>query len=158
MLRKRIIFALGSNVGNREAFLNDAVESLISSLDLLHIKRSNILQNKALLLPNSPAEWDMDFYNLAIAADIDLESFGAMDILNIVKRIESDLGRNDRGRWGPREIDIDILAISDLLIDLGDKLQIPHQELLNRDFFTKPFIEIEPELFRDLEKLLSKIS
>ncbi len=147
---QRIIFCLGSNIGNRQLYLDQAIKLLQSKLDLTNLKQSAILKNKALLLPDSPPEWDIDFYNLALSADINSVIFSSLEILKITQKIEIDLGKIYRGKWAPREIDIDIVAIDDLKIDYGKALQIPHPELFNRDFFLKTVGEIEPEI---LEKL-----
>ncbi len=146
----RIIFAIGSNLGDRKLFLEKATQSLIKDLDLKNTKVSTILQNKALLLSNSPKDWDIDFFNITFSADIDLSTIVPLQILKIIKKIEVKLGRINRGKWAPREIDIDILAIDDLYLDYGDELQIPHVELFNRDFFMDKFIEIEPIIFKKL--------
>lgn len=146
--KKRIIFGLGSNVGDRNFYLDRAVLALKNQLFLTNLKISNIFKNPALLLPNSPVEWDVEFFNIALSADVDLQKFSPEKILEIVKKIEKELGRKDRGRWAPREIDIDILLIENLKVELGDKLQIPHRELLNRDFFVKTVEEIEPLLLK----------
>lgn len=147
MLRKKIVFGLGSNIGNRKDFLDKAISKLVYNLDLKNIKKSKILENKALLLPGSPANWNQDFFNMAVSADIDFNNFPALIILEIIKKIEMDLGRVDRGKWSPREIDIDILAINEMFINIDGSLIVPHAELFNRDFFFKTFFEIEPELF-----------
>ncbi len=146
----KIIFCLGSNIGNRNFYLQEAVKFLQIRLELKNIKQSSILENKALLLPNSPPEWDIDFYNIALSADINLEKFFPLEILKITQQIEIDLGKIYRGKWSPREIDIDIVAIDDLKIDCQETLQIPHPQLFKRDFFLKTIAEIEPKI---LEKL-----
>ena len=97
-----------------------------------------------MLLPDSPKDWDREFFNIAFSATINLENFTPEAILDIVKKIEKKLGRKDAKRWAPREIDIDILAIDDLKIEIGEKLIIPHYDLLNRDFFVNTVEEIEP--------------
>ena len=152
MLKKRIVFVLGSNMENRETYLQNAIKELQEKLALTNLKQSSILENKALLLPDSPKEWGMDFLNLALSADINLSEFEPLKILEIIKQIENNLGRINRGKWGPREIDIDIILIKDLKINLGTELQIPHPGLFNRDFFLKTIKEIEPKL---LEEVLS---
>ena len=88
----KIIFGLGSNLGDREFHLNYAVSSLTNQLFLTNIKRSKIFKNPAMLLPDSPREWDLEFFNIAISADIDLQKFPAEKILEIVKKIEKKLG------------------------------------------------------------------
>jgi 2-amino-4-hydroxy-6-hydroxymethyldihydropteridine diphosphokinase len=149
----KIIFALGSNLGDREVFLSKAVERLTSQLHMRDTKTSTILQNKALLLKDSPKSWDIDFFNIAFSGDLQMDKFPPLEILRIIKSIECYLGRVDRGRWSPREIDIDILAIDDLYFDFDKILQIPHRELFNRDFFIDKFREIEPVIFNKLSKL-----
>jgi len=144
---RRIIFGLGSNLGDRENNLAKAVDSLSSRLSLTNVKQSKIFANKALLKPNAPKEWDLDFFNIAMSADINFLKFPPEKILEITQEIEKQLGRKqNEGKisWAPREIDIDILAIDDLVIDLGEKLKIPHYALLERDFFYKTLAEIEP--------------
>ena len=150
MLVQRIIFCLGSNLGDRLFYLREATKLLQLKLELKNLKQSQVLENKALLLPNSPKEWDINFYNIAISANIDLQKFSAQKILEIIQKIELELGKVYIGKWAPRKIDIDIVAIGDLKIDLGDMLQVPHKELFNRDFFLKTISEIEPKI---LEKL-----
>ncbi|MES2677339.1 MAG: 2-amino-4-hydroxy-6-hydroxymethyldihydropteridine diphosphokinase [Pseudomonadota bacterium] len=148
---QRIIFCLGSNIGNRQSYLNQAIKLLQIALELTDLKQSSTLENKALLLPNSPPEWDIDFYNLALSAQINLEKFPPLEILRITQKLEIDLGKIYRGKWAPREIDIDIVAIADLKIDHGAALKIPHPELFNRDFFLKTIAEIEPEILKKLK-------
>ena len=148
--KKRIIFGLGSNLGDRNFYLDEAVLELTQALFLTNSKTSSIFRNPAMLLPNSPKEWDVEFFNIAFSADIDVEKFSPEKILEIVKEIEKNLGRKERERWAPREIDIDILAIADLKIELGEKLTIPHRDLFNRDFFVNTVEEIEPQLLKML--------
>ncbi len=141
---KRIIFGIGSNLGDREYYLDSAVTELERELFLSNSRKSKIFRNPAMLLPNSPAEWNVEFFNIALSANIDSEKFSPEKILEIVKKIEKKLGRKEREKWSPREIDIDILAIGNLRINLGKKLTIPHPGLLERDFFIHTVREIEP--------------
>lgn len=143
--KKLIAFGLGSNLGNREKNLEEAVFQLKKDLNLTKIKQSKILVNKAMLLPNSPKEWDIDFFNIALTAEINLEKFSPLKILEIIKKIEKNLGRNNEQRWSPRVIDIDILLIKDTKINIANKLIIPHYDLENRTFFTKTLSEILPD-------------
>jgi 2-amino-4-hydroxy-6-hydroxymethyldihydropteridine diphosphokinase len=150
MVARKIIFGLGSNLGNREFYLDEAVKELELELFLTDLKRSNIFKNPAMLLPDSPQDWDCEFFNIAVSARIDLEKFPPEKILEIVKKIEKKLGRKDRERWAPREIDIDILLIEKLKIQIGHKLVIPHPGLLERDFFLQTVKEIEPDFLKNL--------
>jgi 2-amino-4-hydroxy-6-hydroxymethyldihydropteridine diphosphokinase/dihydropteroate synthase len=148
----RIIFGLGSNLGDREFFLSEAVKRISKKLKLNDIKKSDILQNKALLLEGSPKSWDIDFFNIIVSADINLKTYNPLKILEIIKEVELELGRNNILKWSPREIDIDILAIDELIFNYEDKLIVPHKELFKRDFFISGFQEIEPKIFQNLLK------
>jgi 2-amino-4-hydroxy-6-hydroxymethyldihydropteridine diphosphokinase len=67
------------------------------------------------------------------------------DLLQAAKGVEAGLGRKSRGRWGPREIDIDILFYGDRVVRLED-LRVPHPLLLERGFVLAPLAEIAPDL------------
>lgn len=134
-----IILGLGSNVGDRLSYLDRAVKRL--SGFIYGIRLSSILESKALLPENAPASWDSSFLNMALMANTVLP---AHVLIEEIKRLEADLGRSTRGKWGPREIDIDILAYDDLIIS-NDRIRIPHPELLNRDFALLPFAELAPD-------------
>lgn len=151
MTKQRIIFGLGSNLGAREFYLDEAVCELENQLFLSNPKKSKIFKNPAMLLPNSPKEWDCEFFNIAFSTDVDLEKFPPQKILEIVKKTEKKLGRIERERWAPREIDIDILYIDGVKIHIEDQLTIPHVGLLTRDFFLKTVEEIEPLILKKLK-------
>ncbi len=68
------------------------------------------------------------------------------------------VGRKFTSKWGPREIDLDILFFNDLVYS-DDEITIPHRDLANRDFVIVPLIEIEPELIHpELKKKIYEIS
>jgi len=142
---KKIIFALGSNLGDRAKNLDDALLMLKQELLLENVKTSKILINQALLLPDSPPEWNLEFFNIAISGVVDLSRFEPLKILEVIKQIEQNLQRNSKGKWSPRTIDIDILLIENTKIYNPPQLVIPHIEILNRDFFLIPLNEIEPD-------------
>jgi 2-amino-4-hydroxy-6-hydroxymethyldihydropteridine diphosphokinase len=84
-----------------------------------------------------------DFLNAAICLDIDLEP---LDLLRLLKSLEIDLGRVPDGqRWGPRLIDLDILAIEGVCLD-EPSLAIPHPRLHKRRFALDPLAELAPDL------------
>ena len=62
-----------------------------------------------------------------------------------LKQIEKKLGRIVREKWGPREIDLDILFFNDLIFS-DEIITLPHKGIIYRDFVLVPLIEIEPEL------------
>ena len=118
----------------------DAAVAALAPL-LANMLVSSRMETKALLLPDSPDEWNLPFLNMAVCGDCRFDPYSLMKTL---KDIERRLGRIDRGRWSPREIDLDILVYDDLEINLHD-LIIPHPQLLNRDFAFKPLLEIAPD-------------
>jgi len=134
-----IVLGLGSNQGDREVFLQSAIAKLKNILT--NVKVSNIYDSPALLPENAPPEWNINFLNMAIAGECKLSP---KELLNKVKELELGLGRKYRGHWSPREIDIDILAYNNLIIN-EENLQIPHKFLLERDFAIIPFSEIYPD-------------
>ena len=72
--------------------------------------------------------------------------------------MEKEVGRKQSIKWGPREIDLDILFFNELIY-LDKEIQIPHKDLLNRDFVLVPLVEIEPDLIHpELQKKISEIS
>lgn len=91
-----------------------------------------------------------DFINAAVALDTQLSP---RQLLNALKALESELGRQETERWGPRRIDFDILAFGDEVIDEGD-LVIPHRRLYQRAFALVPLAEIEPR-FAEMRDQLS---
>lgn len=133
-----IVLGLGTNQGERSLMLKRAIEALTHIL--ANIQSSSIYESEALLLPGAPPEWNMPFLNMAIKGYSTLEPHA---LLAEIKAIEQKLGRQDRGRWSPREIDIDILAYGDQTLR-SDSLTIPHISLLERAFALQPFAEIHP--------------
>lgn len=134
-----VILGLGSNVGDRKATFVAAINALCDVMG--NIRLSSIHETPALLPDNAPAEWDIPFLNMAVCGTCQLSPH---ELFVRIKAIELQLGRKDRGRWGPREIDIDILAIDDVVVSTPE-LTIPHKELLNRTFALHPLAELAPD-------------
>jgi len=134
-----IYLSLGSNLGNREANLERAIEELRAFIGVVLV--SSIYKNKAHLLEGSPAEWDIDFFNIMVACRGEISP---EKLLKRVKSIEAKMGRNsDAAAWSPRIIDIDIIAIGGLVME-SEGLIIPHLLADKRDFVLLPMQEIEP--------------
>lgn len=135
---KGVVLGLGSNIGDRLSHLRTAKRELAGVITSLTC--SPVYETAALLPEGAPPEWDISFYNMAISGQTTLAPYA---LLAEVKRIEQALGRTDRGRWGPREIDIDILAYGDTLLATPE-LTLPHAGLLQRDFALVPFADLWP--------------
>lgn len=78
-------------------------------------------------------------------------------MFKFIKSVEQQVGRKVTTKWGPREIDLDILFFNDNVYS-DDEIAIPHKDLLNRDFVLVPLSEIAPELIHPLiNKKISEI-
>lgn len=127
---------LGSNMGNREANLIRAIE-LIS-------KKYPVLEYSSIYDTDPLGYLDQDnFLNMVLKFDTNDDD--PFRILSFVKSIEKIMGRVDGPRWGPRLIDIDILYIDTVFIRT-EVLNIPHVQLLNRDFVLIPMLELTDHL------------
>lgn len=146
----RVALGLGTNVGDRLAFLEDAAFRL--SRMVTNMKNSPIYETAALLPENASAEWDMPFLNVVVVGETSLTP---QALLEAVKQLEVKLGRKPRGTWGPREIDIDILLYGDEIVDTSD-LKIPHPHLLSRDFALKPLADVAPDWVYPVGQLKGK--
>jgi len=140
----KIYLGLGSNRGDRLTFLKSALAA-IAKLDRTSVDAvSSVYETE----PVGKKDQN-EFFN----AVVEIEStLSPQDLLREVKRIEHDLGRKDPIRWGPREIDIDILYYDDLVLN-DESLQIPHGEVLNRRFALIPLNEIAPGFVDPVRKL-----
>ena len=133
-----IILGLGSNIGDRLGYLRAAVRRL--SMVVSDMRLSCIVESPAMLPPDAPPDMDHPFLNMAVSGHCKLVP---QALFAEVKAIERDLGRVDRFVWGPREIDIDILAMDDLILETSE-LTIPHPGMLKRDFVMLPLADIAP--------------
>lgn len=68
-----------------------------------------------------------------------------VELFGFLKKVEEKIGRKKSIKWGPREIDLDILFYNNLIL-YNEQLTIPHRDLLNRDFVLIPLCEIAPNL------------
>lgn len=135
----KVILGLGSNIGDRRANLQAAIDGIKAFASGMRF--SSVLESAALLPDGAPADWDKTFYNMAVAAECDL---APMDLLLKLKSLEGAIGRDKRAHWAPREIDIDILAYAEEAHTHTD-LVIPHPHLFMRDFALLPFAELWPD-------------
>jgi len=133
------ILAIGTNSGDRLSNIETSIFILSKKIAYTNIKKSSIIETSALLLPNSPSDWNLPFLNLAVLIKTDLSFW---QIFYITKEIESDMGRDfSAPRWSPRIIDIDIITYNNLVYS-NNNLEIPHAQMHKRQFVMKPICEI----------------
>lgn len=126
---------LGANIGDRRAALAAALAALARDVDIVRV--SSVYETAPFGDVDQPA-----FLN---ACAVGTTSLSARALLDAMKSIESRLGRKARRRWGPREIDIDLLLYGDEIIAEQD-LVVPHPGLTERAFVLVPLAEIAPDL------------
>jgi 2-amino-4-hydroxy-6-hydroxymethyldihydropteridine diphosphokinase len=134
-----ILLGLGSNKGDRREYLRRAVRELRGVLQDMRLSR--VVESRAVLPPGAPPSWDMPYLNMAVAGRAEM---APLALLACVKAIEDGLGRVKTGVWGPREIDIDILAMGQTLF-VSPQLVIPHREMTRRDFVMLPLCDVAAE-------------
>ncbi len=139
-------FNIGSNLGNKSENLRQAVSLLEKALSS-SAEVSTIVESEA---------WGYNskntFLNIGVKIESDIEPH---DMLKITQHIEKNLGsknhRNDDGSYCDRLIDIDIIAIDDLIID-SPELTIPHPHMHLRDFVMRPMQELAPNWIHPIHK------
>ena len=132
-----VAFGLGSNLGGRLQNLREAVERLSYSGFIIE-RKSNVFETEPWGVAEQPS-----FLNACIKVKTE-SKFSPQEILRIIKKIESDMGREENYRYGPRIIDIDILLIGSTVYT-NEFLTIPHKEIFNRAFVLYPLAEICPD-------------
>ncbi|MFA4843498.1 MAG: 2-amino-4-hydroxy-6-hydroxymethyldihydropteridine diphosphokinase [Candidatus Margulisiibacteriota bacterium] len=141
--------ALGSNVGDREEYIEQACFLLEKNPNIQVIKRSTNIETEAEGGGEQP-----NYMNAAIAIRTKLSPH---KLLEVCQEIETVLGREREVEWGPRTMDIDILMYNNEIIS-DEKLQIPHPLMHERMFVLKPLREIAASLFHPvLEKTVESI-
>lgn len=125
---------VGSNSGNRRKNITRALQKIKALKDTKLLKVSKIIQT----LPQGGPANQAKFLNAALKIQTKIP---ALKLLRILKTIERELGRTKAVRWGPRTIDLDILFYGDRIINRKD-LTIPHPRVFEREFVTRPLLEI----------------
>jgi 2-amino-4-hydroxy-6-hydroxymethyldihydropteridine diphosphokinase len=128
---------LGSNIGDKPANIARALACL---------EARNAVSVTALSSIYRTAPWGyLDQEDFANACALATTTLQPRALLAEVKAVESEMGRRDGVRWGPRLIDIDILFFGAAPFDSPD-LALPHKDLFNRAFVLVPLAEIAPDL------------
>ncbi len=142
-----IYIAIGSNVGDKERNISQAIKCLEKSRGIAVDKVSSLIKTKAVGGPLQP-----DFLNGVVKIKSNLS---AQSILKITQDIERGLGRVRTVSNGPRVIDLDVILYGEQIVN-DDNLQIPHLKMFDRDFVLRPLFEIEPQFKESLENLKAK--
>jgi len=132
---RTVFLSIGSNIGDKQGYIDKAIDLLNESNDIRVLSVSDIIKTK----PYGGVEQD-DFLNGAIKIETLLPPFLLLDKLH---EIEALCERERTIHWGPRTLDLDILLYEDEII-FSDNLVIPHPDMENRDFVLRPLKQIAP--------------
>ena len=132
----QVVLSLGSNLGDRVANLQHALDSLIKSHVLIDVAVSSVYETEPVGGPDQGP-----YLNAVVLSVTQLEP---EHLLTAVHRIEDELGRVREVHWGPRTVDIDILAYNNLALETPD-LVIPHPRAHERAFVLIPWNELDAQ-------------
>jgi 2-amino-4-hydroxy-6-hydroxymethyldihydropteridine diphosphokinase len=130
-----VYIALGSNLGNRLANLNSAIDNFSPQMKV--VKKSNVYETPPWGFTDQPA-----FLNQVVKAETYMQP---EPLLHHLKRLEVALGRVPGFQNGPRSIDLDILFFDDMILD-SPALKVPHPRMHERAFVLVPLVDLEPDL------------
>jgi 2-amino-4-hydroxy-6-hydroxymethyldihydropteridine diphosphokinase len=136
-----VYLSLGSNVGNREAQLRDAVARLGAAGRVVAV--SSFYETEPVEF--TPQPW---FLNCAIALETGKTP---QELMTAILGIEEEMGRRRVKKKGPRSIDIDIVLFGDRMMD-SEELTIPHPAMHQRRFVLEPLAEIAPDVLHPVLK------
>ena len=135
-----LYIALGSNVGERLSHLQEAIDRLNDKITIQ--AASAVYETAPMYVVNQPA-----FLNAAIRAETDLPPLA---LLALLKKTEKEVGRQDRQRYGPREVDLDLIAYGSLryryVVAGQTLLDVPHSKIKERRFVLQPLFDLNPNL------------
>ena len=133
LLMARVVIAIGSNLGDRVANLQRAVQLL----PLTNLRISSLYETAPMYVEDQPP-----FLNGAIAGTCEMSP---LQLLSRLKEIENIVGRMPRERFGPREIDLDLIAYGSLHY-VSPNLELPHPRIAERRFVLQPLQDLDTEL------------
>jgi 2-amino-4-hydroxy-6-hydroxymethyldihydropteridine diphosphokinase len=133
----RAYVGLGANLGPREVTILRAVELLGATEGIEVLELSQLRETEPVGVTEQPS-----FLNGAVALETTLSP---RELLDVLLSVERELGRVRGERWGPRTIDLDLLAYDGETVD-EPGLRVPHPRLHERRFALEPLADLEPEL------------
>lgn len=139
----QVFISLGSNLGDRIAFLGQALSMLSEQKGIAIKKFSSLYETEPVGVKNQP-----QFINQVVEVET---SIPVSDLMNILKHMEKKIGRTETIHWGPREIDMDLLYYNSLVYN-DEIVRVPHPEIANRRFVLVPLKEIASEFIDPVRK------
>ena len=131
----KVFIATGSNMGDSEQYILDAIENLDSDENCRVLRKSKMYTSR----PYGGVEQD-DYVNSVFCMNT---LYSPIELLTRLQQEEKEAGRERLVKWGPRTLDLDIIYYDDIILE-RDHLRIPHVDMCNRDFVLLPLSEIAP--------------
>ena len=129
----KVYIAFGSNMGDKEAYIKEAIQGLKNSIYFRKIRISDFFYSA----PYGGVEQD-NFVNGVLETETMFEPY---ELLEFLHELEEKANRVREVHWGPRTLDLDIIFYDDLMLD-EEHLQIPHKDMKNRDFVLIPLASL----------------
>lgn len=136
---RRAYLGIGSNLGDRLANLQGAVDGLGAVDGVALVAVSRVYETDPVGGPEQP-----EFFNAVVAVQTTMTSH---ELLAVAQRLERDAHRVRTEHWGPRTLDVDVLLVGDEVLDTPD-LVVPHPRMWERGFVLAPLAELAPDLVR----------
>lgn len=133
---RKVVYSLGSNLGDRLGHLQGAVDALRDTPDVIVVDVSPVYETR----PVGGPQESPDFLNLVVVAETTLEP---RTLLERAQAIEDAYGRERTSRWAPRTLDVDLIMVGNAVIESGD-LRLPHPLAHERGFVLVPWLAIDP--------------
>jgi len=135
----RAFLGLGSNLGDRWAYLRAALE------ELRRVERVTAVSEVYETEPVGGPSDQGPYLNAVVELDT---ARSPRELLDLSRSLEAAADRVRQERWGPRTLDVDVLLVGDLAVNEGD-LVVPHPRLWERRFVVAPLSDLAPELVPD---------
>lgn len=132
---RRAAFGLGSNLGNRQRYLENAVESLAGHDEVEIVAVSSMYETEPVGGPEQGP-----FLNAVVVADV---TATPEELLEFAQQCEREANRERHEQWGPRTLDVDVLAVEGVVMTT-ESLTLPHPLAAQRAFVLIPWTEVDP--------------
>ena len=134
---RKVVYSLGSNLGERLGNLQGAVDALRDTPDVIVVDVSPVYETRPVGGPDDSPE----FLNLVVVAETTLEP---LTLLERAQAIEDAYGRERTSRWAPRTLDVDLIMVGTAVVD-HDDLRLPHPLAHERGFVLIPWLAVDPQ-------------
>lgn len=137
-MKNKVLVGIGSNTGDKFANIEKAIEILTGKKEISGLKSSSLYETLPYGVEDQP-----NFINCAVSF---YSGLNLKDLFFFLKETEKKIGRIERFRWGPREIDLDLLFFGDVIYN-DEEITVPHPGIEKRDFVIVPAAEIEGKFY-----------